>query len=215
MVLWKPAALLLDLDGTVANSLSVMKLVYRKFLKKFNATSTTEEFDSLNGPPLLEIVRRLKEAHGLPGSVKDLHDHYCALIDEAYAGVSPNSGAQILLQRAKVNDCRVGIVTSNSANRTWSWLKRVDLSEFVNFVVAGEDVIRGKPDPEPYRIAALRTERRLDQIAAVDDSPAGASSARDAGLRTFGLDPVEGPQYLWPVGVEAVLSLDDLASRLW
>lgn len=214
-IIWNPAALLLDLDGTVANSLSVMRLVYSRFLESFDATSTMEEFNSLNGPPLFEIIGRLKEAHGLPGSVKDLHDHYSALIDEAYACVTPNSGAEILLRQARVNDCRVGIVTSNSANRTWLWLKRVDLSDFVNFVIAGEDVIRGKPDPAPYRVAALRTDRRLDRIAAVDDSPVGARSASEAGLRTFGLDPVGGSHYLWPLGVETVRSLDDLAARLW
>jgi hypothetical protein len=57
-----PAAILIDLDGTLADSLLVMREAYRLFLDDFQVHGTDDEFSSLNGPPLVEVVRRLKVA---------------------------------------------------------------------------------------------------------------------------------------------------------
>jgi len=78
------------------------------------------------------------------------------LVDQAYAEVTPNPGARSLLEHAKAAGCITGIVTSNSSRRTRDWLDRVDLSLLVDLVIAAEDVAQGKPDPEPYRLAAAR-----------------------------------------------------------
>ena len=57
-------------------------------------------------------------------------------------------------------------------------------------IVAAEDVTRGKPDPEGYRLARARLERRRRHAArrvAIEDAPAGLRAARDAGARCIGL----------------------------
>lgn len=209
-----PRAVLLDLDGTLADSLSVMRLVYGQFLERFGASATDAEFDALNGPPLREVVLRLKAAHALPEALDSLFDIYYGLLDAAYAQVSPNPGAQIFLERAEARNCIVGVVTSNAAERTRAWLARVGISQLVDFVVGGEDVLRGKPDPEPYRLAAERTGCFFSEIVAVEDTYQGARSARDAGLRTFVLSPSSLLSQL-PHGVERIDSLLNLSEQLW
>jgi len=208
-----PRALLLDLDGTLANSIPAMQLVYRRFLETYGVKPSAAEFARLNGPPLPSIVRVLKQVHRLPDSQEALLAHYCALVDETYAEVTPNEGAHKLLQRAKIAGCIVGIVTSNSLCRTRNWLYRLDFITLVDFVIAGEDVMRGKPDPEPYLSAAARAGCSAGKAVAVEDSLAGALSARAAGLRTFVLGPELS--HHWPEDVEVVPSLSDLADRLW
>ena len=208
-----PRALLLDLDGTLANSIPAMQLVYRHFLEQYGAKPSAAEFARLNGPPLPEIVRVLKQVHRLPESEETLLAYYCDLVDETYAEVTPNQGAHKLLDGAKKAGCIVGIVTSNSLCRTRSWLHRVDFITLVDFVIAGEDVARGKPDPEPYLFAAARAGCTAGTAVAVEDSLAGALSARAAGLRTFMLHPETTSDL--PEGVERVPSLSDLAERLW
>ena len=52
-----------------------------------------------------------------------------------------------------------------------------------------EDVSAGKPDPEPYREAARRLALQPTAIVAVEDSGAGARSARAAGLYVIGYAP--------------------------
>ena len=56
-----------DLDGTLADNLDLMFVVYKQFLERFGRHATQEEFKSLNGPPLPEIIGLLMKRHSLAG----------------------------------------------------------------------------------------------------------------------------------------------------
>jgi HAD superfamily hydrolase (TIGR01509 family) len=207
-------ALLFDLDGTLADSLSVMRLVYGRFLGGFDSVGTDIEFARLNGPPLTEVVRLLKQAHKLPEGADVLLGRYQDLIDQAYTEVAPTAGAHAVLEQAKASGYVAGVVTSNSARRTRDWLNRVGLGGLVDVLIGGEDVQRGKPDPEPYLLATARAGCSAAMSLAVEDSSQGARAAQDAGLRTFVLDPDPNSATIWPEGVERIRSLSDLAEIL-
>ncbi len=209
-----PRAILIDLDGTLADSLSVMRLVYEEFLEQFEVDPTDAEFDSLNGPPLYEVVHRLKVSHALAGEVEVLIDKYFSLINLAYKNVKPCPGAIEFLQKAKANRCTVGIVTSNSTYLAHTWLRMVNLSHLIDFVISGDDVVNGKPSPEPYLLASEFASRPTDEIVAVEDSPQGASSAIEAGLKTY-IITHELSSDSWPHSVLPVRSLVSLAEQLW
>ncbi|WTM18175.1 HAD family phosphatase [Isoptericola halotolerans] len=57
-------------------------------------------------------------------------------------------------------------------------------------LVTGDQVTRGKPDPEPYLVAARRLGVRVEDCVAIEDSPAGIGSALAAGARTLGVEAV-------------------------
>jgi HAD superfamily hydrolase (TIGR01509 family) len=57
------------------------------------------------------------------------------------------------------------------------------------FSISLDDVRAGKPDPEPFREAARRFGLPAAAIVAVEDSGAGARSARAAGLHVVGYAP--------------------------
>ena len=57
------------------------------------------------------------------------------------------------------------------------------------FSLSLDDVIAGKPDPAPFREAARRFALPPQAIVAVEDSGAGARSARAAGLYVVGYAP--------------------------
>jgi HAD superfamily hydrolase (TIGR01509 family) len=213
-----PKALLLDLDGTLADSLPVMRLSYREFLREFNCEASDVEFDSLNGPPLYEIVRHLKISHAIDEEEDMLLSNYHNKIDTAYLRVKPSQGAINLLKKAKDQHCIIGIVTSNTRKRTQSWLKAVNLSHMIDLIVSGDDVTQGKPHPEPYVIATKQSLYKTNEIVAIEDSPQGAKSAVDAGLKTLVLcceTHYQWRSYQWPTGVEPIYSLSQAAEQLW
>lgn len=209
-----PKAILLDLDGTLADSLSVMRLAYQMFLKQFERIPTEEEFDSLNGPPLLQVVRHLKGSHALSDDVDVLLENYFGLIDRAYCNVKPGVGAVDLLLEARKYHCIIGVVTSNTRKRTQFWLDTVCLAHMIDFIVSGDDVKQGKPHPEPYIIASKKTSYKLNQIVAIEDSLQGAQSATNAGLKTIVVG-TETVGHAWPQEVERVPSLFKVAEKLF
>lgn len=176
--------LFIDLDGTLADSLPVMRTVYGRFLAHLDKPGSDAEFARLNGPPLAEIVADLARTHAIDRPVAALREIYWRLIEDAYREVLPRPGAADLLRTACAHGIPVGVVTSSASRLTRTWLRAVGLNDLVDVVVGGDEVERGKPDPEPYRRALERTGCAASASLAVEDSLTGARSAIAAGIPT-------------------------------
>lgn len=186
--------LFLDFDGTLADTLAALRKAYGDFLAAFGRTASDAEFQHLNGPPLRDVVEALREAHGLPHRVEDLHAQYDALLARSRGSSPPAAGARTVLERARATGRTVAVVTSGDRDATSAWLARVGFDRLVAVVVGGDDVGKGKPDPEPYLLALRRTGCSAAASLAVEDSELGALAAIRAGLPTLviGAEP-EGP----------------------
>jgi HAD superfamily hydrolase (TIGR01509 family) len=206
--------LFLDLDGTLADSLSVLRLVYFRFLENFRHVGSDREFEGLNGPTLPEIVAKLQRLYRLPGTAADLVLAYTELVDAEYLKVLPVAGARNLLEAAAERGWTLTLVTSNVRKRTQAWLSGVGFSSLLHFVVSGEEVERGKPWPDLYQLALCRSGCQAIESIAVEDSLQGAKAAVAAGLRTFVVNPQRASLTEWPVGAEPIQELKDLISWL-
>ncbi len=206
--------LFLDLDGTLADSMSVMKSVYLRFLGDHGISGGDAEFDSLVGPPLAEVIATLQDTHSLPGDLDDLVRTYGELIDQFYREVKPCAGARNLLETAKQAGWVIGVVTSSSRARAEGWIAAVGFSDYVSLVVGGDDVERGKPSPEPYLTALQRAGCEAARSVAVEDSPQGAAAAVAAGLGTFAVNATGVISGVWPATVKPVSGLADLVTWL-
>jgi sugar-phosphatase len=58
--------------------------------------------------------------------------------------------------------------------------------------VTVDDVSRGKPDPEPFRTAAVLLGQAPMRCLAVEDAPAGVASARGAGCSVLTVGRMTG-----------------------
>ena len=198
-----------DLDGTLADSVHVLRNVYGEFMRRMGQPQSDSEFEGLKGPPLVEVVSQLRATHRLSASQSELECLYHELVDAAYARVAAIPRALEVLSAASEAGWVVGVVTSNGTARTRAWLQRTQLLPHVDFVVSGDDVSRGKPDPEPYRLALERAGADPGSSIAVEDSLQGAVAARAAGLRTFLIDG-SGERPFRQQGMCGIRSLSEL-----
>lgn len=187
--------LFLDLDGTLADSMPVMRQVYFDFLARLDRQGSDADFDSVVGYTLLDTVKRLKERHDLPQPPLSLLALYNDLVDEVYiTHARPFAGAAELLAAARGRGVFTAVVTSATRRVPELWLEHNDLDRLVSTVVAAEDVARGKPDPEPYQRALDLAGLIGPQALAVEDSATGARAAIAAGIPTY----IVGPAALRP-----------------
>ncbi len=212
-------AIFFDLDGTLADSVGVMRRIFAQFAGTFGRDVSDADFAACNGPPIALSLARLKREWVLKPNLDELTNLYQSLIDAAYLDVVPARGATITLESAFRHGWTVGVVTSNSGARTRSWLARCGLAPFVDIVVGAEDVVLGKPEPEPYLIALARSGTPRHGVIAVEDSPQGARSAIGAGLRTFGImadcgDSSFGTETDWPEPIRLIGALEELLPEL-
>ncbi len=175
----RPAALLLDLDGTLVDTEPVHRAAYRRF---FEARGWTV-------PDLaLFTGRRAEDVFATepgPWTGEDAR----ALVTEVLGHLDPDAvpdqvpGAAALLTAAARLRVPVAIVTSARP----PWVRRLAAGPLaalgdVAVVVTAEDVTDGKPDPAGYELACRQLGVAPADAVAVEDSPAGVRAAVDAGV---------------------------------
>ena len=177
-------ALLLDLDGTLADSLPVMRAAYGELCREMGFEGTDAEFDLLNGPPLLVCAGMLRERHGLQPAADAIVARWFEIIEQRYLSCRPAPGAGQLLETAAARGWSRCLVTSSSRKLAGAWLRAVGFEQLVPQMVAGDEVPRGKPFPDAYLAALTLTGGEAARSLAVEDSPAGARAALAAGVPT-------------------------------
>ncbi len=176
-----------DLDGTLADNLSAMYTVYENFLEEFGCIATKEEFDSLNGPSLREIVAILKHKYTLLPTETELYDLYERKLAEAYHRfIPPMPQAGDLLERLQKRNIQMMVVTSAPERLLEAFIHRVGWQSYFQEYVSGNEVQSSKPQPEIYHTALHKARVAAEYVYAVEDSPNGVKSAVTAGIPTLG-----------------------------
>ena len=206
--------LFLDFDGTLANTVPMLRKTYFNFMDCYNRAGSDEEFVALMGPPLSEIAAFLKEKHTLEPPVDELVQRYRELLRDDYTQSAPMDGAPNVLKRVHEAGWQIAVVTSSIERNVHEWLAHNELKPFVSVVIGSESVARGKPDPEPYQKALERCGCEPANGVALEDTPMGAASAVAAGLRTFVIGPEPVDAEGWPKVQGFVSSFDQMAENI-
>ncbi|MBM3716363.1 MAG: HAD family hydrolase, partial [Actinobacteria bacterium] len=120
----------------------------------------------------------------------------------ATTGVPFRPGARELLADLRRAGVKTGLVTMSMRRMALSVVDLIDFPAF-DVVVAGDDVERPKPFPDPYLQAAAALGVDIADTVAIEDSPNGLRSAIASGAVSLGiplmvsLDEV-GAHALWP-----------------
>jgi HAD superfamily hydrolase (TIGR01509 family) len=182
----RPEALLIDLDGTLADSHAALRACFDAFLARRGIEPRTEDFDALDGVRLGEIPARLQERFAIDEPLESLRREYEAAVTDAYAGIAPAAGATELVRDAAAEGVRLVLVTSAPRVLATAFLRAAGLDDAFTAVVSGEDG-PGKPDPGLFdravELAGVPAERAL----AIEDAPSGVSAALAAGVEVLGV----------------------------
>lgn len=183
-------ALLIDLDGTLVDSLPALYQVYIKFLAYYGKKGTKEEFTSLIGPSIDDIALILKEKHGLKPSSRDLSTMYVStLMKQGFEGTELFPGAREVLEAAKKQGVKLCIVTSGTKALVKICLEPHGILPLFSEIITSDDSPRAKPHPELYRLALEKLQVPPEDAVAIEDSPPGQAAALAAGLNVIMLHP--------------------------
>ncbi len=202
-----PEAVFWDMDGTLVDTEPLWNESQRALVEADGGRWTTELAHSLVGQALDHGARLLQDA-GVTLGIGEIIDHTMTDVARAVRRAVPwRPGARRLLTALRRDGVPCALVTMSHTPLATVFAESVPAGTF-EFLVTGDMVLHGKPDPEPYRTALDVMARRhpgLDPAAcvAVEDSPPGLQSAVGAGLASVAVPHVmglpEGPRWeLWP-----------------
>lgn len=181
-----PAAVLWDMDGTLIDSEPYWIATETELVEAHGGTWTHEDAVELIGSELTHSARVFQE-HGVAMSITEIIDFLIERMTVEFRREVPwQPGARVLLQSLAEAGVPCAMVTMSYRSLAEPVAERAP-SGALRVIVAGDEVTRGKPDPEPYLTAAARLGVDIRDCVAIEDSPGGLRSAMASGAKTIGV----------------------------
>ncbi|KAJ6490395.1 HAD-like domain-containing protein [Mycena vitilis] len=180
-------AILFDMDGTLVNSTAGVEGAWAVFKKSY---------------PDIDVHDILSSSHGVR-TIDNLRIH-CGITDEdelereserfESAIVTSANGGIVLLPGVKAAMDEIASVRTfpnprwaicTSATRAYA-TQALSLAgvPVPDILVASEDVVQGKPFPDPYLLGAEKCRVKPENCVVFEDAPAGVRSGAAAGCKT-------------------------------
>lgn len=179
------AALILDMDGTMCDSMPFHDAAWVRFLANNGVALDVERFlAETAGLRNAEIIERFLGDRLAPGQAADFGRRKEALFRTLYRPhVEPVAGLHRTLAWARTQGIALAVATSADRDNVAFTLDALGLADGFDVVVGAEDVARGKPHPDGYRLASERLGVAADRCLVIEDSTVGIAAATRAGMR--------------------------------
>ncbi|AXK32144.1 HAD family hydrolase [Streptomyces armeniacus] len=175
-------ALLFDNDGTLLSSMESVIRCWTRWAGEHGVTEAEFAQVELHGRTAAEIISELLPAAEVPGAVRRIEQ---LEVEDVGGGVVLLPGTAALVSALSAAPAPWAVVTSAIRPLAEARLREVGVEP--PLVIAAEDVVRGKPDPEPFLLAARKLGADPARCVVFEDAPAGLEAARAAGMRTVAL----------------------------
>jgi HAD superfamily hydrolase (TIGR01509 family) len=200
-------AILFDMDGVLIDSEPVHATCISSLAEEMGGRALVEtELLSFKGVPDREVAAGLMRLFPESGrEVSAVMKRAFDLFVERFSLVSLISGAREFAVAAGEAGLRLAVATSAAPGMQKMAFDTFDLNGLFETVVTGDDVKRGKPDPEPYLLAAERLGVNPAECLVIEDSINGVKSGKAAGCHVVGLTTSFPKEALIAAGADGVV----------
>lgn len=191
----EPSAILWDLDGTITDTESQWVANTKKIIEARGGSWLKSDEEALHGSSTedhaehMEFVLRRDGGDVADGMV--LFEEVAVLMaEQVYSDPDLMPGAIELLDAFADAGMPQALVTATPMNLAGPAIESLP-RDYFSARVTGDQVQRGKPDPEPYATAISRLGVNPAECLAFEDSIPGETSARGAGARVVNVLKLE------------------------
>ena len=181
-------AILFDMDGVLISSIAGDERSWLRWAK-LHGMQDTFSIHSTHGRRTVDTIRALRPDLDLAAELNRMEDFDA----EDTVGLTLYPGVQNLL--AKLSPTQWSIVTSASERVMRHRLGILGVSLPLHIVTA-DHVSSGKPNPEPYQLAATQLSIKPSECLVIEDSPSGIRAGKSAGSPVLAVASSHQPQEL-------------------
>jgi beta-phosphoglucomutase family hydrolase len=174
-------AYLFDCDGTLADSMPLHYLAWKKALAEWNCAFDEKLFYAWGGMPVTEIVATLNQQHGLNMPVEAVAHRKENLYFELLPQLQPVAEVieHVEAQHRKI---LFAVVSGSTRESVVASLQALNLLDRFDTLVCAGDYKKSKPDPEAFLLAASRLKVDPKACLVFEDTEMGVAAATAAGM---------------------------------
>ncbi|GAA5164435.1 HAD family phosphatase [Viridibacterium curvum] len=182
----RPEAIIFDMDGLLLDSERVSLALFAQAAQELGV-----RWDAAVGLQMVGLNSRdsngiLLKAFGEDYPVDALRERFGELYEATITagGIPCKPFVRELLARCEALRIPCAVATSTRRVRAEAKLIRAQLMPHFKALACGDEVVRGKPHPEIYELAASKIGAQPSRCLALEDSNAGVRAAVSASMQT-------------------------------
>jgi len=183
-------AVIFDLDGVLADSEPWWNEIDAKLLSEHGVEYHGEHHENVLGVSYRLAVEFYKKTFNLSAPTEELMRRRGEIATEFFAnrvGVFPNA-KPVLEELRKIrlsgsDKLKLAVATSSVAASARPFLDRHQITGFFDVIITGDEIERGKPEPDIYLCVAEKFGLPANACLVIEDSLSGIAAAKAAKMR--------------------------------
>ncbi|PYJ46969.1 MAG: hypothetical protein DME85_07950 [Verrucomicrobia bacterium] len=177
-------AVIFDLDGVLADSELWWSEIDAKLLAQYGVNYRGEYHRNVLGVSYRLAVEFYKKVFDLSVPAEEMMRQRAEIAIDFFAnrvGLFPS--AKRVLKELRQMNLRLAVATSSVSASVRPFLNRHNLTSLFDVIVTGDEIERGKPQPDIYLRAAEKLSLAADECLVIEDALSGIAAAKAAKMR--------------------------------
>ena len=179
-----------DLDGTLINSVPLMKLSWENVNSRLNLGISWEMYRKNIGLPFLQICKNLS----IENRTLEVYDFYFKFNRDNVDKIKPMIGMKDCVHWMSVNNIDWSIITSKPKITTMPILKLFDLNPKV--IITSDDVRNGKPYIDSSQLLTSQLSDKINKIYYIGDTVIDHLFAINSGFEFIEFNQLTGNKHI-------------------
>lgn len=167
-----------DLDGVLVDAKGIHYIALNSALGNEYSINWNDHLTTYDGLKTEEKLQILSDLKGLP---RENHNKIWkkkqAITAELLKSLTPNWPIIETIEKLKQENYRVGCCSNSIRTSVFTMLSKLNLIEYMDFILSNEDVRNSKPHPEIYWKAMSMMRCLPEETLIIEDSPHGLLAA--------------------------------------
>ena len=184
-----------DMDGLLLDSEQLALVLFCRACEGQGIEPDLSAYRRCIGTTYARTREILMQAHGPSFPYQAVADDWSRRYEThvLHTPIRRKPGARNLLQYLEKQSTPVAVATQTRIRLAQRKLELAGLARYIQQVVGGDQVTRGKPHPEPYLTAATRLKVDPAHCWALEDSNNGVQAAHAAGMNVIHIPDLVAP----------------------
>lgn len=177
--------IIFDFDGTLADTLPIVYKSFQQIFEKYlQEEKSPEEIKAMFGPAENDIIRKHFPTEHFEAAVEHYHSYYW---DEHDTWVKRSHEIEALLEWIHKKGLNLAIMTGKGRKSLDLSLQALEMANWFDMTVTGDEVENPKPDPEGIIKILKELDTSPKEALFIGDSDTDIRAGKSAGVESIGV----------------------------
>ena len=195
-----------DMDGTIVDSLPYHYKAWKIFFNENKVENFSEKLKDYKGGGTLDLMTAVYGDKYSRKELKIMTDDKEIIFREIYKNnVVPIMGFMEMFELIKSKEILVGIASNAIRKNVKMILSELKIYEKFDSIICGDEVKKGKPDPEMFNETVDRFNLKKEECLIFEDSVEGVTAAANSRVDVVGITSSTSGKILMDKGCKTTI----------